>query len=324
MSEGRFLVTGGSGFIGSALVRRMIMQGKNVRVLDNGTRGSIRRLTDIRNEFEFIEGDIRNYSVVEKAIRGCSSVIHLAYINGTENFYRFPLDVLEVAVQGITNVLNASASLGVEEIYLASSSEVYQAPRVIPTPEQVELVVPDVQNARYSYGLGKIVQEFTLTHSSHLFKKSIVFRPHNIYGPDMGFKHVIPELTHRIYNSDSRIVELKGDGNQRRSFCYIDDFVTGLLILIDNPKSTGIYNIGSGFETRIIDLAELIAKTLGKKVDFYPGLAPIGEAIRRIPDLTKIQNLGYEASTDLKAGLEKFCSWYIDEGLKLDEHSREI
>ena len=154
-----YLVTGGTGFIGSAVVKALIKKGHKVRILDNQSRGSMRRLLDVKGKFEFINGDIRNSEIVEKACRGIDCVIHLAYINGTEFFYSKPELVLEVAVKGMVNVLDGCLKNNVDEIFLASSSEVYQTPSKIPTPENVPLLVPDPLNPRYSYGGGKIISE---------------------------------------------------------------------------------------------------------------------------------------------------------------------
>jgi len=133
--KNKILVTGGTGFIGSALVKALVNNGELVRVLDNQSRGSMRRLREIKGKFEFIKGDIRDPKVVERACRGVDQVMHLAYINGTEFFYTKPELVLEVGVKGMMNVLDGCIKQKVPELMLVSSSEVYQTPLVIPTPE---------------------------------------------------------------------------------------------------------------------------------------------------------------------------------------------
>ena len=129
----RILVTGGSGFIGSALVKALVRGGHKVRVLDDNSRGAPRRLKDVEKDIEFIAGDIRDASAVTAAVRGMDEVHHLAYVNGTEFFYTKPELILEVAVKGMMNVLDACARHGVRELVLASSSEVYQTPPRVPT-----------------------------------------------------------------------------------------------------------------------------------------------------------------------------------------------
>ena len=159
MKPKKYLVTGGTGFIGSALVRRLVKEGFKVRVLDNDIRGAQERLSDVAKKIEFVSGDIRNFDDVTESCRGVDSVIHLAYINGTEYFYKMPELILEVAVKGIINVIDSCIKENVKELFLASSSEVYQYPPKIPTSEDAPLTVPDVFNPRYSYGGGKIISE---------------------------------------------------------------------------------------------------------------------------------------------------------------------
>src|SRR5262245_10599738 len=128
MSAKRFLVTGATGFIGSALVRGLLKQGHRVRALDDDSRGSRGRLNDVAKDIEWANGDVRNAATVSAAARDIDSVCHLAYVNGTEFFYSKPDLVLEVAVKGMMNVIDACLERNVPELVLASSSEVYQTP----------------------------------------------------------------------------------------------------------------------------------------------------------------------------------------------------
>ena len=305
------LVTGGTGFIGSALTRLLLERGFNVRVLDDNSRGNYRRLTDVMDSLDIREGDIRNADLVSKSLLGVDVVVHLAYINGTINFYERPREVLDVAIVGMQNVLEAMKVHNVPELYLASSSEVYQYPDVFPTPEAVPLVVPDPFNPRYSYGLGKIVQEFMSTHADTFLKRLAIFRPHNIYGPDMGFQHVIPELCAKIVAEKSNKVELKGDGSQSRSFCHISDFVQGFGLLLNADIERETFNLGTREEVTISHLAGVIASSLGRQIEFSTSLAPTGETNRRVPDISKIESLGFSQSVKLEAGVREYCKWYI-------------
>ena len=140
-----------------------------------------------------------------KSLKDINAVIHLAYINGTKNFYSNPNLVLDVAIKGLLNVLDGCVKYRIKELYLASSSEVYQTPLKIPTSENEMLKVPDVYNPRYSYGAGKILTEVMgINYGRKYFKKLIIFRPHNVYGPDMGNEHVIPQFIKRMRNLKSK------------------------------------------------------------------------------------------------------------------------
>ncbi len=305
------LITGGTGFIGSALTRLLLERGFNVRVLDDNSRGNFRRLTEVMDSLDIREGDIRNADLVSKSLLGVDVVVHLAYINGTINFYERPREVLDVAIVGMQNVLEAMKVHNVPELYLASSSEVYQYPDVFPTPEVVPLVVPDPFNPRYSYGLGKIVQEFMSIHADTFLKRLAIFRPHNIYGPDMGFQHVIPELCAKIVAEKSNKVMLKGDGSQSRSFCHISDFVQGFGLLLNADIKRETFNLGTREEVTMSHLAGVIASSLGRQIEFSASVAPTGETIRRIPDISKIESLGFSQSIKLEAGVRDYCNWYI-------------
>ncbi len=129
MAAKSYLVTGGTGFMGAALTRRLVREGFRVRVLDNNSRGSLRRMSGIEKDFDFCQGDIRDAETVATAAQGMDGVFHLAFVNGTEFFYSRPELVLEVGIKGITNVLDACLKHGIGELILASSAEVYQTPR---------------------------------------------------------------------------------------------------------------------------------------------------------------------------------------------------
>ena len=305
------LVTGGTGFIGSALTRLLLDRGFNVRVLDDNSRGNFRRLTDVMDSLDIREGDIRDSDLVSKSLLGVDVVVHLAYINGTINFYERPRKVLDVAIIGMQNVLEGMRKSDVSELYLASSSEVYQYPDVFPTPEEVPLVVPDPFNPRYSYGLGKIVQEFMSIHADTFLNRLAIFRPHNIYGPDMGFQHVIPELCSKIKAENGNQVVLKGDGSQSRSFCHISDFVQGFNLLLNAEFERETFNLGTREEVTISHLAGVIATSLGRQIEFSTSAAPSGETNRRVPDISKIESLGFSQSTNLQKGVREYCDWFI-------------
>ena len=246
MVKKRFLVTGGTGFIGSHICRLLVNLGHKVTIFDNNTRGKLSRINDIRKKIKFISGDIRNKKKLFNAVNGSNAVIHLAYINGTKYFYSKPELVLDVAVKGLVNIFDACKTYNIKEIYLASSSEVYQTPARIPTNEAESLKIPDIMNPRYSYGGGKILTELMgINFGRKFFKKLIIFRPHNVYGNDMGNEHVIPEFMKRIREKNKKNFYIEGTGNEIRSFIHIKDFLNAFKILLQKGKHLEIYNIGN-------------------------------------------------------------------------------
>ena len=136
----------------------MLERGATVRVLDNGSRGHARRLA-ANDRLERLEGDVRDPAVVTRAMNGVATLCHLAAINGTRHFYERPYEVLDVGVRGTLCVLDAAAAAGVRDVLFMSSSEVYQTPPVVPTPEGVPATIPDVRNPRYSYAGSKLLGE---------------------------------------------------------------------------------------------------------------------------------------------------------------------
>jgi dTDP-glucose 4,6-dehydratase/UDP-glucose 4-epimerase len=250
-----------------------------------------------------IQGDIRDPECVEAAGNGIDSIIHLAFINGTRHFYEQPGLVVDVGIRGMLNVAESARKNGVEELVLFSTSETYQSPTLIPTPEDVPLVVPDVLNPRYSYGGAKIASELILVNYCTSFLKSWrIIRPHNIYGPKMGNDHVIPNLISKI-NQNDRSISIQGDGKQTRSFCHVEDFVSAFDLVIKPSTPDGIYNIGVESEIQIIDLTKMLMRLMGKDLSVEVTSGNFGETIRRCPDISKIRNLGFKPKIDLENGL---------------------
>jgi nucleoside-diphosphate-sugar epimerase len=313
-----YLVTGGSGFLGSALVRRLVLEGARVRVLDNHWRGQPRRLADLAGRIELMTGDIRDLECVGRAARGIDCVVHLSAINGTRYFYEQPELVIDVAIRGTLNVIDACRRHVVGQLVVASSSEAYQSPDVIPTPENVPLVVPDILNPRYSYGGSKLAAELiAFNYGRTGFDRVVVFRPHNVYGPDMGFEHVIPELTMRaaaaVAAGPARgpvRFPIKGDGRQTRAFIHVDDFTDGLFTVIDKGQHLNVYHIGNPDEVTVETLARMIFEEFGRMPAFEHELAPAGEARRRCPDISKLRALGFAPHIPLAQGLPGVVGWY--------------
>ncbi len=317
----RYLVTGGTGFIGSALVKRLVADGHEVRVLDDMSRGRKDRLRGVN--CEIVDDDVRVPGAVVNAVRGCDSVIHLAYCQGTQMFYVEPRQVLDVAVRGITNVLSACEHTGVGEILLVSSSEVYQVPTMVPTNETVPLAVPDPLNPRYSYGGGKIISELMCVAWARtgVFDRLIVARPHNVIGPDMGREHVIPEFAIRM----NRLVQeypypriipfpIQGTGEETRSFCYIDDCIEQFCLLLKQAEPLGIYHVGTMEEITIAETAHAVAGWYGREIKLQPGTLPKGSPPRRLPDTHKMRALGYRPEVHFAEALGRTLTWYRDNG----------
>lgn len=318
MSKRKYLVTGGTGFIGSALVKKLVREGNAVRVLDNNSRGALARLGDVCSSVDFIEADIRDPEAVTEAAKGMECMVHLAYVNGTEFFYSKPELVLDIAIRGMLNVIDACRAHGIRDMVLASSSEAYQTPPHIPTPEDVPLVVPDVLNPRYSYGGGKLACELMAVNYSRTgFDRMTIFRPHNVYGPDMGWEHVLPQFVVRAVDAIAKTPDgpvafhIQGDGSQTRAFVHIDDFTTGLMCQIERGEHLNIYHIGNPEEITVRQVVEEIFKLLGREPRIIEGPLTAGSTQRRCPDIKKLQGIGYAPAIPFVKGLPDLVNWYV-------------
>ncbi|MBE8183135.1 MAG: NAD-dependent epimerase/dehydratase family protein [Candidatus Portiera sp.] len=318
---GKVLVTGGTGFVGSYLVKRLIEEGLDVRVMDNNLRGDLSRLDGLKDKFEFIEADICDYADTLAATRGMDTVFHLAFINGTKNFYENPDKVLGVGVKGAINTLDAAMELGVKNYAVTSSSEVYQEPTHIPTTEDERIIIPDIMNPRYSYSGGKIITELLALHytkSSNM--KVVILRPHNFYGANMGYGHVIPHFAMKMRaasnGGDVKEIDfpIQGTGEEERSFCHIDDAVDGMLIGTILGESNNIYHIGTEEILSIRDLAHLVADSMGLKINLIPTALMEGGTPKRCPSIAKIGKLGYKPKISLREGVASTVAWYASQG----------
>jgi len=313
----RILVTGGSGFLGSALTRRLVAAGHDVVVLDDNSRGNVTRLADVLDDLTFVEADIRDGRAVANAMVGCDCVFHLAFVNGTRFFYEQPDLVLDVGVKGALTTIEAARDLGVGTYILASSSEVYQQPDTLPTPESERAIVPDVRNPRFSYAGGKLISELL---SVNFFRdtpvRDMIFRPHNVFGPDMGFEHVIPELMGKLcmasdgWRANKATIEIQGSGEETRAFCYVEDAVDQLVVMYERGRKGEIYHIGIDREQTLHELIEQIGALLGIGITVLPGTPRAGGTSRRCPDISKIRSIGYARRDRFAEGLARTVEWY--------------
>ena len=324
----RVAVTGAGGFIGAYLCRELLRRGHQVVAIDNFLRGRPERLSDVKGDLTQVNLDVRDAAALQAQIKGCAALFHLAAVNGTENFYSRPELVLDVGVRGILAVMESCVGAGVRQVVVASSAEVYQSAAVVPTSESVPLIIPDPKNPRYSYGASKAISEvIALNYGRSDLEKLQIFRPHNVYGPDMGWKHVIPQLILRLQQlaDGSRQrplpLPLQGVGDETRAFAYVDDVVDGILTMWEKGGHREIYHIGTSEEVTIRSLAEQIAKIMNLGIVIVPTPAAEGGTSRRCPDITKMKGLGYVPKVSLRKGLEATADWYLRHSAPVDNNA---
>ncbi len=321
----RVLITGGAGFVGHHLAKRLAIQGYDVTIADNFFRG--RRDVDFEellalSNVTFVECDLTKPESWDMLGVGFDHVYHLVGINGTKLFYSIPHEVLRIGVSTTMNALDWFRTKNNKpdaKILYTSSNEAYASTLEafgtlpIPTPENVPLVIADTYNPRWSYGGQKLIGELFFIHYSkaYNFRMSIV-RPHNFYGPRAGYDHVIPEIIERVSAKTDPFTIFGADDT--RSFCYIDDAVEAIQAVMESSTTDGgTYHIGTKDETVIQDLIEEIFSIMQwhpTKVETKN--SPEGSVKRRLADVSKTkQHTGREARTPLTEGLKKTIEWYV-------------
>lgn len=295
----RVLVTGGAGFIGSHLVKALLRAGHFVRVLDNFSTGSMDNIVDVARDVEIVVGDVRDYSVVEKCIRGVDVVIHLAALIDVAESIERPDLYFEVNIIGTHNI--AKACRGVNVLIFASSSSVYGDPLKIPIPED-HLLSP-----RSPYAASKAAGEALIQAFSSIYGyRPIILRIFNVYGPKQSraYAGVVIEFIRRVLRREPPIIY--GDGEQTRDFIHISDVIDAIMKAMSIERARGVFNIGSGKAVTINQLAKLILKTLNRE-DLKPVYAPPrpGDIKHSIADITKSRKiLGFEPKISLEEGIK--------------------
>ncbi len=321
----KVLITGGAGFIGYHLSKRLAAQAENsITIADNFFRGK-------RNEdFEallklpnvtLIEGDLTKPEAWDALGTGFDEVYHLVGINGTKLFYEIPHEVLRIGVATTMNALEWFRTKNGKpdaKILYTSSNEAYASGFdlgviEIPTPETAPLVISDTYNPRWSYGGQKLIGELFFIHyaKAYNFRMSIV-RPHNFYGPRAGYDHAVPQLVGRISAKEEPFTIFGADDT--RSFCYIDDAVEAIQTVMDSKKTDGgTYHIGTSVETKISDLVEEMFTLMDwRPQETVQKNSPEGSVKRRLADVSKIKNdTGWEAKVTLEEGLRRTIDWYL-------------
>jgi UDP-glucose 4-epimerase/UDP-glucuronate decarboxylase len=309
----RHLVTGGAGVIGFELVRQLLSQGDEVVTIDVGKKGGLGDLDQLAAQHS---GRLRIVRADLATEPGClegkfDAIFHFAAIVGVQYVTDHPYETMAVNMRTTLNVLDHAIATRCKTFFFASSSENYAAGVdggyvAVPTGENAILSIDDIALPRWSYAASKIAGESAVFGAARLGGFTpIVVRFHNIYGPRMGPTHVIPELFERVRKRVDPFPVFGSD--QTRSFLYAEDGARALTTVLRAALEGrgGVYNIGSGIETRIGDL---VAQVL-ELTSFHPRLeekpAPPGSVRRRVPDVSKITALGFTPRVALADGLRR-------------------
>jgi UDP-glucose 4-epimerase len=315
----RVVILGAAGFIGYHLAKSLAVEAKvDLLLVDNFIRGAndedFLKLSGLQN-VNFAELDLSKESSFENLFNKSDLVINCAALNGTQNFYQVPLDVmLNTGISAFFAARYAALAQVHKYIYLGSSESYAGGVNLgfvdVPTSESVPLVIENVENIRWSYSLGKTFGEIACySASSQLGLNFQILRIHNIYGPRMGNKHVIPDLIEKFRSGNMNVP----GHSESRAFMYIDDLVGVVRFLIANEnKDIKLMNVGSQTETLIKILAEKIAKVLEIEKAIKPLESWPGSVKRRLPDTSLLRSIYAFDETSLDEGLDKTISWYLN------------
>jgi nucleoside-diphosphate-sugar epimerase len=313
----KYLITGGAGFLGIKLAEKLLENKKNkIYLIDNLSKNienkSLKKLLKNKN-VKFIKKDLSNISSFLK-IYNFDYIFHFAAILGVKKVIDNPFITLRKNIETTIHLINFSKKQKrLKKLCFTSTSEVYAQTlekklAKYPTPENIDFLISRDFNPRSAYLLSKIVGEYLMNYSKLNF---VIFRPHNIFGPEMGFSHVIPQLIKKfLINNNNKI--LIQNSNHKRTFCYID-FAIELIINISHKKNSvkKIFNIGSPEKAvSIIKLATKIKKILNSKKKLSPSIVLHDNSPKkRKPDMTK--GLNYtKKKHNFEEGLNKTVLWY--------------
>ncbi|MFA6355646.1 MAG: SDR family oxidoreductase [Candidatus Omnitrophota bacterium] len=304
-----YVVTGGAGFIGSNIADELVRRKEKVKVLDNLSSGNKENLKAIKNDIEFIEGDIRDIEMLKNALRGCDYVIHQAALRSVPKSMTDPALYDEVNVMGTLNVLSAAAHNKVKRVVFASSSSVYGDSEKLPQSEE------QMPQPVSPYAATKLSGE----HYCRVFAKSfgletVALRYFNVFGPRQSLESeyavVIPKFISCILKGEQPPVH--GDGKQSRDFTYVDNVVdANLTAALREGVSGEVFNVACGKAYSLLDLIKVLNEIIGK--DIKPRFEPerAGDVKHTLSDISKMKKmLKLDPKVDFVLGLRKTVEYF--------------
>jgi nucleoside-diphosphate-sugar epimerase len=304
-----YLVTGGAGFIGNHLVRRLLALGERVRVIDNLSTGKRQNLDDALDRIEFLEADITDAAAAARAVAGVDFVLHQAALPSVPRSVRDPITTDFHNVHGTLQLLVAARDAKVKRVVQACSSSAYGD---TPTLPKVETMKPAPLSP---YACSKAAGELYGCAFQHTYGLEYVgLRYFNVFGPRQDptsqYAAVIPKFVTAYLRDEAPVVF--GDGDQSRDFCFIDNVVQANLKACTAPQAPGtVFNIACGERTSLLQVLDQLAEIFGKRVEprFEPGRA--GDVKHSLADIQLArERLGYQPEVLFAAGLRRTVAWY--------------
>jgi len=314
----RVLVTGGAGFIGSNLVASLLEQDniELVRVLDNFATGHRGNLSAFENnpKFEFLWGDIREYSTCLDAAKGMTRICHQAALGSVPRSIKNPLTSNNVNITGTLNIFTAAKELGIKRVVYAASSSTYGDSPSMPKREDV------TGNPISPYAVTKLVNELYAKVYGSLYDVDFIgLRYFNVFGPKQdpngAYAAVIPLFAKAIIENKSPTIN--GDGLTSRDFTYIENVVQANIkaLFTENESALNeVYNIAVGDRTTLLDLIDMLNDAAGKNIKPIHGPTRAGDVKHSLADISKAKNyLGYKPQINVREGIKKVYEWYLSE-----------
>lgn len=311
----KILITGGAGFIGSAIAKKLIDRGDKVVLIDNFNdyydpqlkRDRIKFfLKECKGKFVLYKGDIRDMKFLEKIFKKekIEKIIHLAAMAGVRNSLENPALYVDVNIMGTTRLLDLAVRYGVKNFVYASSSSVYGGNEKVPFSEKDNVDAPVS-----IYAATKKADELIAHVYSHIYKLPTTgLRFFTVYGPwgrpDMGVFKFIENIVR------GETVEVYNFGKMRRNFTYIDDIVSGTIAVLDADLSCDVMNIGGDRDDELMDYIATVERITGKKAKKKMLPMQPGDVPRTVADIRKLKKLGWKPTTRIDKGIKNFVEWY--------------
>jgi GDP-L-fucose synthase len=309
------LVTGGTGFIGSHVVEKLVDRGSRVTVLDNLQNGKVKNIEYLDGKVKFIHGDCTNLEDAKRACLGQEVVMNLAArVGGIEYNRMHQATMLRDNLNIATTMMEAARNERVERFLVISSACVYPRDCKVPTPES-EGFLSEPEPTNGGYGWAKRMAESLGKYYAEEFGMKVgIVRPYNCYGPrdhfDPKTSHVIPALIKRVFDGENPVI-VWGSGKQTRAFLYVEDLAEGMITAIEKYPVPDPINLGTDEEVSIKELINIIISLSGVKTRVEFDTTKPDGSLRRNSDNTKAkEKTGFYSKINLKDGLKKTIDWY--------------
>ena len=298
----RYIVTGGAGFIGSNIVKKLVARGDDVTVIDNLNTGKEENLKSVIDKITFLKDSILNRELLEKQSQNIDGIFHQAALASVQNSFSKPDEYHDVNVNGTENILKLAKKNDFRVVY-ASSSSVYGNPERIPIKES------DKKNPINPYAETKLKKEQLAIKYSEMGVKVIGLRYFNVFGKGQSKEYagVLKLFLERI--RDKLPPKINGDGTQFRDFVYVEDVADANIMSMDSDINHGFYNVGTNTSITILDLAKTIIKSSGLDIQPIFGPALKGDVQRTIANIDLIkEEIGWEPTILLEKWIEEIIS----------------